>query len=415
MHHKDNVFNSPTHMDPAKLSFRQQIQYLLQHTKEGQVSQSPEQRGQELKELKEHVENERLRVLSRQTTVVPQLTRNAYREEASRLFTSIKKTNYLERKPAKLGPNEILVCDCPVPTELTEGTYEGYFTVGCGWRCLNRVISTECFAGYCPAGEHCTNKRFQLQQHAQTYPVKTKDRGWGLAAGQLIRKGTFVIQYLGEIYTVDSKVGLGRLEKYRGSLSTYLMATSHNEVIDPTRKGNFARFINHSCDPNCETQKWNVLGEICVGIFAKRDIVEDEELTFDYRFDMHKTILMKCLCGASNCRKFLGLIPSEYSAEKQGTAKCSMCKRTSGEDDEFFLVCSNCEKGSHSYCLKPALLELPQADWTCPKCERKKRPKRVRPTESLFIDEFKIPMRKTQFDVLRPYLTEIREKDVKML
>lgn len=255
MYHRDNVFNSPTHMDPAKLSFRQQIQYLLHHTKEGSVTQPPEQRGQELQELKQHVEDERLRVLSKQTTVVTQLTRNTYREEASRLFTSIKKTNYLERKPAKLGPNEILVCDCPVPTELTEGPYAGYFTVGCGWRCLNRVISTECFAGYCPAGEHCTNKRFQLQQHAQTYPIKTKDRGWGLAAGQLIRKGAFVIQYLGEIYTVDSKVGAGRLEKYRGSLSTYLMSTSHNEVIDPTRKGNFARFINHSCDPNCETQK----------------------------------------------------------------------------------------------------------------------------------------------------------------
>lgn len=53
-------------------------------------------------------------------------------------------------------------------------------------------------------------------------------------------------------------------------------------MIDPTSKGNLARFINHSCEPNCITEKWNVLGEVCIGIFAIRDINEDEELTFDY-------------------------------------------------------------------------------------------------------------------------------------
>ena len=60
------------------------------------------------------------------------------------------------------------------------------------------------------------------------------------------------------------------------------MRTTNNEVIDPTFVGNIARFINHSCDPSCETQKWNVLGEVCVGIFALRDIPENEELSFDY-------------------------------------------------------------------------------------------------------------------------------------
>jgi SET domain-containing protein len=50
------------------------------------------------------------------------------------------------------------------------------------------------------------------------------------------------------------------------------MRTTNNEVIDPTFVGNIARLINHSCDPNCETQKWNVLGEVCVGIFSVKDI-----------------------------------------------------------------------------------------------------------------------------------------------
>ena len=46
------------------------------------------------------------------------------------------------------------------------------------------------------------------------------------------------------------------------------MRLNAKEIIDPTEKGNMARFINHSCDPNCRTEKWNVLSEINVGIFA---------------------------------------------------------------------------------------------------------------------------------------------------
>ena len=61
------------------------------------------------------------------------------------------------------------------------------------------------------------------------------------------------------------------------------METIDNEVIDPTIKGNLARFINHSCDPNCISEKWHVLGETAIGIFARRDISKDEELSFDYK------------------------------------------------------------------------------------------------------------------------------------
>ena len=57
---------------------------------------------------------------------------------------------------------------------------------------------------------------------------------------------------------------------------------SQNEVIDAKYKGNRARFINHSCQPNCETQKWLIDGETCVCIFALRDILPGEELTYDY-------------------------------------------------------------------------------------------------------------------------------------
>lgn len=61
-----------------------------------------------------------------------------------------------------------------------------------------------------------------------------------------------------------------------------MMRTDNGEVIDPTFCGSIARFINHSCDPNCVTRKWIVEKETMVGIFAKKDIAEDEEISFDY-------------------------------------------------------------------------------------------------------------------------------------
>ncbi len=50
------------------------------------------------------------------------------------------------------------------------------------------------------------------------------------------------------------------------------MFFQHYRIIDAGPKGNWSRFMNHSCDPSCETTKWNVNGDIRVGLFATRDI-----------------------------------------------------------------------------------------------------------------------------------------------
>ena len=71
-------------------------------------------------------------------------------------------------------------------------------------------------------------------------------------------------------------------------------------------QGNPARFINHSCDPNCETQKWLVRGELAIGLFALTDIPAGQELTFDYNFERYGDKPMRCYCAAAKCRKFIG-------------------------------------------------------------------------------------------------------------
>ncbi len=53
-------------------------------------------------------------------------------------------------------------------------------------------------------------------------------------------------------------------------------------LIDATRKGNDARFINHSCEPNCQAEYWTVEGRECVGIFTIQTIKAGEEITYDY-------------------------------------------------------------------------------------------------------------------------------------
>ena len=66
------------------------------------------------------------------------------------------------------------------------------------------------------------------------YPIKTENKGWGLAAGEAIPAGTFIMQYVGELFYEDSDVGLMRQEKYKNSTCTYMMRVDNGEVIDPT-------------------------------------------------------------------------------------------------------------------------------------------------------------------------------------
>ena len=102
-----------------------------------------------------------------------------------------------------------------------------------------------------------------------------------------------------------------------------MMRVDNGEVIDPTLYGNVARFINHSCDPNCITRKWTVGKETSIGIFARKDIEEDEELTFDYQFDAYKTPFTKCYCGTANCKGYLGL--GMYEDEKDRVKNAPIC------------------------------------------------------------------------------------------
>ena len=83
-------------------------------------------------------------------------------------------------------------------------------------------------------------------------------------------------------------------------------------ILDATR-GSIARFINHSCEPNCRMIKWTVGNKPRVALFAgDKGIMTGEELTYDYNFDPYSVKnVQECRCGSANCRGVLGPKPKE--------------------------------------------------------------------------------------------------------
>ncbi|VEL18503.1 unnamed protein product [Protopolystoma xenopodis] len=143
------------------------------------------------------------------------------------------------------------ICDCAQPssTELAAGLFS------CGPGCINRAINIEC-SPRCPAGEGCSNRAFKQRWYAPSRPFYAgPDKGWGLKALDLISKGSFIIEYVGEM--IDFNEFRRRVRHYErlGRVHHYFMAVSPDRFIDAGSKGNWARFVNHSCEPNSETQK----------------------------------------------------------------------------------------------------------------------------------------------------------------
>ena len=128
-------------------------------------------------------------------------------------------------------------------------------------------------------------------------------QGRGAFATRAIPEGTRIIEYTGERISqaeADRRYDDDAMERHH----TFLFLVEDDVILDAARGGNAARFINHSCDPNCEA----VIEDVRVFIDAMRDIAPGEELTYDYayvregRYRKEWERLYACTCGAPNCR-----------------------------------------------------------------------------------------------------------------
>jgi uncharacterized protein len=162
---------------------------------------------------------------------------------------------------------------------------------------------------------------------------KSAIQGTGAFAVRRIRKGQRIIEYTGE--RIDQKEADRRYDdEAMKRHHTFLFAIEDDVILDAARGGNDARFINHSCDPNCQA----VDEDGRIFIEAIRNIQPGTELTYDYRFERDpddpddREKLYPCNCGTTRCRGTLLAPPKR----KRKTARKSnhAVKRKPGKSPE---------------------------------------------------------------------------------
>ncbi|XP_058825048.1 histone-lysine N-methyltransferase Su(var)3-9-like isoform X1 [Topomyia yanbarensis] len=190
----------------------------------------------------------------------------------------------------------------------------------------------------CRCSTDCTNRVMQNGRKFNVSLFKTSNgRGWGVKTNQTIYEGWYITEYIGEVITYEEAEKRGR--EYDAVGRTYLFDLDFNGsdnpyTIDAAHYGNIARFINHSCDPNCGI--WSVWVNCLdpnlprLAFFAKRKIEAGEELTINYQTQVNESRainisqdgeekgdggpgrgkpnpenLTECQCGSDNCKKYV--------------------------------------------------------------------------------------------------------------
>jgi len=130
--------------------------------------------------------------------------------------------------------------------------------------------------------------------------------GQGLFAEQAIRQGTKIIRYIGE------KIPQEETDRRLAVGNVYIFGLNERYAIDGSTPKNTARYINHSCDPNCHTEQ---CGDT-IWIVAMKDIEAGEELTYNYEYEIDDEPAEPCHCGAKKCCGYI-LGPQYWDRLKQ--------------------------------------------------------------------------------------------------
>jgi len=147
-------------------------------------------------------------------------------------------------------------------------------------------------------------KKIPKRRRTPLFEVRhSRIHGYGVFAARRIRKGTTIIEYLGD--RVSHAQADARYEgKDPNDNHTFLFTVDAKTVIDAGVNGNEARYINHGCDPNCQSTTVNKR----IFIEAIRTIQPGEELSYDYQIQRdgddapNVDEIFACHCGARNCR-----------------------------------------------------------------------------------------------------------------
>uniref|UniRef100_A0A8C2KDP1 [histone H3]-lysine(4) N-methyltransferase n=1 Tax=Cyprinus carpio TaxID=7962 RepID=A0A8C2KDP1_CYPCA len=148
-------------------------------------------------------------------------------------------------------------------------------------------------------------RRLTSDWKTNVYLAHSRIQGLGLFAARDIEKQTMVIEYMGDVLRAEVAMRKELLYKAKNR-PAYMFRISSERVIDATRSGSPARYINHSCSPNCVAEVVTFERGHKIIISAARRIERGEELCYDYKLtpvaDQSK---IPCHCGAANCRKWI--------------------------------------------------------------------------------------------------------------
>ncbi|XP_078293388.1 histone-lysine N-methyltransferase 2C isoform X13 [Panthera onca] len=148
-------------------------------------------------------------------------------------------------------------------------------------------------------------RKMKTEWKSNVYLARSRIQGLGLYAARDIEKHTMVIEYIGTI--IRNEVANRKEKLYESqNRGVYMFRMDSDHVIDATLTGGPARYINHSCAPNCVAEVVTFERGHKIIISSNRRIQKGEELCYDYKFDFeddqHK---IPCHCGAVNCRKWM--------------------------------------------------------------------------------------------------------------
>jgi len=192
-------------------------------------------------------------------------------------FTQIQTSRIDPSNRPKRHPPSMECCQCKV---------------SCDAHCLNRIAGMECVGNSnnksdhtnpyrnCNLGPSCGNRQLTSREVAKCKPVRETGKGWGLVSVHGVQSGNLVLEYVGEV--IDEKKKQSRLEawsiEHPNDPNFYIMSLESGWYIDAREMGNLSRFINHSCDPNCQLSRIIVAGHLRIAIVAIRDVAPGEFL-----------------------------------------------------------------------------------------------------------------------------------------
>ena len=209
----------------------------------------------------------------------------------------------LAPRPKHRVTAEMCLCHLPPPGQL--------FTCRSDI-CINYACREECLKHNCV--EQCGNQRIARRQFKRVEVFNAGPKGNGLRVLDDCVKGDIIQEYTGQ--AVRDRALSKLFRRYQHERRLYIMALDDKVYIDAKKAGGWARYINHSCNPNCKVEKWRVKGVYRAAVVALCEIRASTELTFDYQWSRKiGRAPTKCHCGEPMCRGTLELSRSIEEAQ----------------------------------------------------------------------------------------------------